>query len=229
MAGIPAAVVELATSDDNRGCISKSIVEAGEELVHGNELLGARDPLYPRAGQFGPWYTVAAAAEALQEVEATVANQSDGGGLRSFARYLLLDAWVSNTDRHHQNWAVLRNKSGGVRMSPSFDHGSSLGFNLSDDERVQRLQTKNRERTVAAFAQRGRSPFFDQKRQSLEEVARRAFQLAGASIESALEPLIGLGDQAGEVVSRIPRAVTSDVAGEFAIKLLAANVERLMQ
>jgi hypothetical protein len=64
---------------------------------------------------------------------------------------------------------------------------------------------------------------------SLEEVARRAYQLAGASFESAADPLIGLAEQAVGVVSRIPSAVMSDVAGEFAIKLLAANVERLMQ
>ena len=46
------------------------------------------------------------------------------------AAYLVLDALVGNTDRHHENWGILRKRTpnGWAGMvAPSFDHASSLG------------------------------------------------------------------------------------------------------
>jgi hypothetical protein len=67
-----------------------------------------------------------------------------------------------NTDRHHENWGILVDPTATEPpcLAPSFDHASSLGFLLSDDERAERLQTNDRNRTVEAFAERGRSRHF---------------------------------------------------------------------
>lgn len=52
------------------------------------------------------------------------------------AGYLVLDALVGNTDRHHQNWGVVvQGKRGAdqvllvhsIQLAPTFDHASSLG------------------------------------------------------------------------------------------------------
>jgi hypothetical protein len=66
-----------------------------------------------------------------------------------FAGYLMLDALVGNTDRHHENWAVVLSMPRSmedaaangrrVELAPTFDHASCLGFNLRDEERIDRM------------------------------------------------------------------------------------------
>jgi hypothetical protein len=63
---------------------------------------------------------------------------------------------------HHENWGILVDPSGEhpPRLARTFDHASCLGFQLSDEERDERLRTRDRNRSVSAFAQRGRSRHF---------------------------------------------------------------------
>ena len=42
-----------------------------------------------------------------------------------FVGYVLLDAWIANQDRHHENWGALRHGDE-LRLAPTFDHGASL-------------------------------------------------------------------------------------------------------
>lgn len=44
-------------------------------------------------------------------------------------------------------------------LAPSFDHASSLGFQLTDTDREDRLATSDRLRTVAAYVTRAKSRF----------------------------------------------------------------------
>ncbi len=227
LAGFPVAVVELATMKSRRGCISRSIVENNEELVHGNELLWKADSTYPRSKNFGERYSVEASLAAIRLREATTPT-GFGDAAVSFASYLLLDAWVSNTDRHHQNWGVLVRPDGRVRMAPSFDHGSSLGFNLADGERESRLRTKDRGWSVETWAQRGKSPFYAEKRQTLFGAAIRAAQGAGTTIEALAANLPNAMDQAHETMARVPSSIMSDLSKEFAFRVLTINTNQLM-
>ena len=59
------------------------------------------------------------------------------------AEYLVLDAVIGNTDRHHENWGILRQRRGNVWygfVAPSFDHASSLGRELLDSRRDRLLK-----------------------------------------------------------------------------------------
>ena len=75
------------------------------------------------------------------------------------AEYLVLDALIGNTDRHHENWGMLRKRRGerwtGF-IAPSFDHASSLGRELLDVRR-DRLLEENR---VNKYAERGRGAVY---------------------------------------------------------------------
>ncbi len=46
-----------------------------------------------------------------------------------WARALAFDALISNTDRHAENWAIIRGE-GETRMAPLYDNGSSLGCGI---------------------------------------------------------------------------------------------------
>lgn len=77
--------------------------------------------------------------------------------------YLLLDALIGNSDRHDENWGFVI--CGGplphVVLAPTFDHASSLGRNESDKKRLERLTTRDRGYSIAAYAERTRSGFFE--------------------------------------------------------------------
>lgn len=105
---IPAAVVEFATRDGVRGIISRDI-SRGRPLVLGNEVLFGQDSNYDRRGRRRvPGYTVAAVFHALRTLGVSAPPSQQGWDACSvFAGYMLLDALVANTDRHHENWGVL--------------------------------------------------------------------------------------------------------------------------
>ena len=82
---------------------------------------------------------------------------------------LVLDAWIGNGSRHHENWGVVRNKavvttseetahiasttSGTVHLAPTYDHASSYSRDLSDEQRQRR--------SVEAYANKCFSAFYD--------------------------------------------------------------------
>jgi hypothetical protein len=101
--GVPAAEARFAVSDGQRGVISCRIEG---DLAHGNELLSALNPDYPIAGVGRvPGYDLDAIENVLQPYAGSEAGMT---AFESFAGYLAFDALISNTDRHHENWAVIR-------------------------------------------------------------------------------------------------------------------------
>ena len=77
-----------------------------------------------------------------------------------FLGYLLLDALIGNTDRHHENWAVIESE-GKQMLAPSYDHASCLGRELGDPERADRLRGGDRQRTVARYCERTRPALYE--------------------------------------------------------------------
>jgi hypothetical protein len=46
---------------------------------------------------------------------------------------LLLDAIIGNTDRHQENWEIITNTEG-TYLSPAFDNGTSLGYDILNEK-----------------------------------------------------------------------------------------------
>jgi hypothetical protein len=105
-------------------------------------------------------------------------------GFDVFAGYMILDALIANRDRHEQNWAVLTPGlvSSPPRISPSYDHASSLGYNEVDKRRKAILLKPGR---LQAWAERGTAYRFEHagKPPTLVEHAARA--LAACTPEGA--------------------------------------------
>ena len=112
--GINAATVELADYEGRRGCASLSFAyrEKGDVLIHGNEIL---------AGMVLGYDITAAIGKLFPQAELNRAV------LTTLAGYLVFDALIGNTDRHHENWAILlRAPTSILEVAPTFDHASSL-------------------------------------------------------------------------------------------------------
>lgn len=156
-----------------------------------------------------------------------------------FLGYLMLDAWISNTDRHHENWATIRRFENEVltdRLAPTHDHAASLGCILLDDEKRERLTTRDRNRTIKAYAQnnKARSAIYKNETDAKPLSLIDAFKAASSHNPDAskiwLEKLENVTiDNIKEVFERIPEERISDVSKVFAIRILEINRRRLLE
>jgi hypothetical protein len=142
-----------------------------------------------------------------------------------FAGFLVLDAWVANQDRHEENWAVLRSSSGQLSLAPSFDHGASLGFLLTEEQRAAKAADAT---AMLAFAEGGRASKFEGRRLQLVEVAADALRQASPEARTywcrQLE-LVGR-ESCATALADIPRL--SDASRRFCLELLDINRRRLL-
>ena len=173
---IPHGRVELAEFEEKRGSVTESFVGEGWELRHGNEILVIMDSDYDPDQRFRQSrHTLDNIWSALDRIHSRV--ESAHRAKLQFADYLVLDALIGNTDRHHENWGYLVPRvEDGIQgsLAPSFDHASSLGRELLD-ERRDKLLTEDR---VGEYSERGRGGVYraeDEKHgPSPVELVRRA-------------------------------------------------------
>jgi len=160
LAKIPAATVELAELNGRRGSISRSFIEAGDALIHGNEILAGMIVGYDRTKRLRQSdHTLENLILAVQRLFGPNADQA----LITLASYLVLDALVCNTDRHHENWGVIIRADRAsipirvhLRPAPSFDHASSLGRELRE-ERYKAYVANDR---IDSYVQNGRGGIY---------------------------------------------------------------------
>jgi hypothetical protein len=245
---LPHARVELANFEGRPGIISQDFTDRGRlSLVHGNELLVMFvDPQYPRKQNYK--VTAHTVERVLSILGQEWVTRPDGSAVSIaiddatdiFAGYLMLDAFVGNTDRHHENWAVVvpSYDAGGAvrrreaRLAPTFDHASSLGFNLTDAERLDRLSPGGN-RSVETFADRATSKLYHDVAASkaLSPLAAFAEATNGkpATRRAWMDRLIHVTDeQVWAVIDPVPADRMSSAARDFAYAFLRLNRTRIL-
>lgn len=220
--GVPSAEVELAKFVDKRGCISSNFiaVEQGEALVHGNEILALRVTGYDKGKRFRQQdHTLENIQRAIREMfPGDVAD----GMLTQLAGYLVLDALIGNTDRHHENWGLRvrvnsQDRTVQLGVAPSFDHASSLGRELLDERRSELLAAGR----VGHYVTQGRGGVYRDPGQRRGENPLRLVQLAAraypAYFRPALERVAAMPDDlVGQTFAAVPAERATDVARRFA-------------
>jgi hypothetical protein len=230
------AKVELALFDGVRGSATESFAREGRELYHGNQVLAGQVLGYDPAKKFRQSsHTMANIFAALNRVfrrpeTATAAK------IR-IADYLVLDALIGNTDRHHENWGILvkrtpRGMTGIV--APSFDHASSLGRELLDDTRGKCRLRILKENRIGPYAENAPGAIYwdegDNRAVSPLELVRRAARLHPDLFRRAFALLDKLERASLErIVARIPEGWMSDAARQFAIELTCYNLKQLKE
>ncbi|MEX0792045.1 MAG: hypothetical protein WD045_02845 [Pirellulaceae bacterium] len=243
--GLPHVEYELATevrdgSDFLPGVVCENMSPRPTNLALGNELLFEIDPGYPREKRFKVrQHTVDNVLEIVTTLDPPEAPwmrhvpTEINSALDVFVGYVLLDAWVANQDRHHENWAAIRDGDV-LRLAPTFDHGAALARNLLDSEREERLATKDRNRTMAAFVRKGRSAFYGSREAKRPLELKSAWQAfashASGAAKAWLDRLRAIeADQTAEIIDQVPASRMSAISKSFTIKLLEANQQRLLE
>ena len=229
---IKCARVELAEFRGEQGSASETFTGVDWELVHGNQMLAMSVHNYdPDATFRHSKHTLENIWKVMESV--FVENTAMMEAKCRIAEYIILDALIGNTDRHHENWGVLRRWSGEYWegfMAPSFDHASSLGRELLDVRR-EMLLSENR---VGEYAEKGRGAVYwsedDRHGLSPLELVRRSaisypdiFHTSGKNLKIVDEKAME------DIVYRIPNNWMSTSARKFAITLLCYNLGCLRQ
>ena len=240
---IPCASYDFAVWMDKECVISPSFVPPYYRLIHGNELLSsfvAKD--YPKNQKYKVTkYKLSAVEELLVSLNkhkrlmlpiGFTANDSIESAMDIFISYLLFDCFISNPDRHHENWGILLdNKSQKYHLAPTYDHASGLGCRVSDEEREKRLSTKDKRYTIGSFVNRPRTPFYDNGSNRLKIID--AFTSLAKKNKIAanywLNKLETVPDEAIlNIFNKIPDDLISRVAINFAVSILKENKKRLL-
>lgn len=229
---ISCAPVELAEFRGSQGSATKSFAFGGSALHHGNEVLKQV------ISDYDPKKTFHQSAHTLDNIFRAMDNIfiSPEFARRAKIRiseYLVLDALIGNTDRHHENWGILRERVGdGWQgfVAPSFDHASSLGRELLDKDRDRFLV----EERVGKYVEKGHGGVYwseDERRgPSPLELVRRAAQRHPDFFQPALKKLSRLDEStAKDLVARVPDSWMTASAREFAIALIHYNFKQLKE
>ena len=228
--GILHARVELGIFRGTAGSVTESFAGNGRELVHGNQLLERVVRGYDSERRFRQSaHTLSNVWQTMDHVFVKPEN-AKRAKLR-IATYLVLDALIGNTDRHHENWGLLRYRLDGQWrgvLAPSFDHASSLGRELADSHR-ERLLAENR---VGEYVEKGRGAMYwsedGRYGPSPLELVRRANDKHPEFFRPALAKLADMDENALHgLLNRIPRNWMTPSAREFANALLCYSVRQL--
>ena len=227
--GIPVAPVELAfeqTSEQTLyGTVCRSVLQEGESLVNGDELMWQVG--ISVSNRRRELYTVEAVSQALAEVDPPTSADEELATWDVFVGYLFLDALIGNTDRHEENWSIIRplQADGRRRLAPTFDHASSLGFQLSDQQKQERLTSRDSNFTPEGWADRAKTRFAGKPHPV--DVVNQARGLDG---QSAIEHWLGRVQRIDDLVALIwavPEHRMSAPSKEFAERMLRRNWSRL--
>ena len=227
------AQVELSTYSRDKGSASKSFLPVGLKLVHGNQLMDLAIPDYDsfdcdirqqsNHNSNNIWRTID------YWLRSEVARTKAKNGI---AEYLLLDALIANTDRHHENWGFClqaQTEFDDYNVAPTFDHASSLGREFHSDEgRLKILAEKRLESYVA----RGHGGIYWSETDRRGPSPLRLFELAVGEYRDLFSTAIEKFENVSredliEPVDRIPDDWMSPKAKEFSSALIEFNYERV--
>lgn len=240
MIGLPHAEYQLAVWRGKRGIVTpKFFPGEGHGLILGNELLAGFISGYKETERRPQLHTLENVWNALnaRNVQLPIGGslpQEVGTAAEALMGYFMFDAWIGNADRHHENWALIKPTGRDPYLAPTFDHASSLGRELRDTERHERLVTKDKGRQVEVYANRCESALFatsaDTRPMRTRSVARLACGRFTPAAQAWIMRIAAVGQSdIAAVFERLPLDWISPDAKTFAIELLQCNRKALTQ
>lgn len=132
---VPPAFVAYHPENGTHGCLSEIFLgyqgdRFAARLIHGSDLI--RRP--------GRYYDEKNGRPHTYRNNVRICRTFGVKGVEwQWCQILVFDALIGNTDRHPENWGLLRYLSEGAechRMAPVYDNGTSLGYGIQEDALV---------------------------------------------------------------------------------------------
>lgn len=234
---IPHVQYELAIYNGLRGVVSKNFISQnrGESLVPGNELLekfkisDSMELVHQTIPRVNIVMKLIIGKKPLGFHE--LPNIKTAGDF--FVGYLMLDTLIANQDRHNENWGMIQRVNGDRHLALTFDHGASLGKNINDEKKEERLKTKDIGNSVKAYTKKAKSWFYLKQDKSTRLKVIEAFQEFGKLYPAAYQAWIGRliaidEEQFKKIIDRIPDHLMSDVSKKFALEMIKCNKDTII-
>jgi len=238
--GLPHAHYDFAVWRKHKCVICETIVPKDGRLIMVNELLSEVHINYPTQQRYQVSdHTIGRIAGLLNssEVLLPLGWTPPGVGVNNafdvFVGYLLLDAWIANQDRHHENWGEIAYNDS-IYLAPTYDHAASMGQNETDAVREDRLTKRDHKRHISAYVEKARSAIYLKKSEPKPLLTVDVFAMAAKRRLMAAKlwrQMLGdiTREQCLAIFERIPATEISETAIEFAIKLLEINKQRILK
>ena len=239
---IPCAKYEFAIGKDiegkeKQGTVSTSFVPKGARLVHGNELLVKfYNDEYPQSERYHLTdYKLSVVLDLIDnelnwlELAEEIEDEEISKPIDMFIGYLIFDTWISNQDRHHENWGIILSKED-VYFAHTYDHAAGLGSKVSDEEADSRLKTNDVNYSVKKFVTRAKTPFYDDNNKKMKtiDVARILIKKYPTQTCYWIDKIEKISQEdINNILEKVPAQFMSSVSKKFASSLLYENRKRL--
>lgn len=235
---LPHAHYEFAKHRNQSGVVSETFVPKGARLILGNELLGHIYTGYDKKITYkSSQYTVRRVMAVIENTDINLPINCNRKDLENaadvFVGYLMLDALISNQDRHHENWGLIVTEKG-LYLAPTYDHASSLGRNETDENRRNRLQTRDIGYSVESYVKRAKSALYKSPTSNKPLTTMDAFREAAKIKPDAYKYWLSVLEKIdlpsySEIFAQIPEKLISQFGTQFALKILELNTVRLLE
>lgn len=235
--GLPSAKYELAKWNDLDGVVSRSFIPRKGRLALGNEVLARIVPDYDpnetykaREYRLETVCAILRIAPVIRPPLESIEPVAQMSALEVFIGFLVFDCWIGNPDRHHENWGFVVKSDLDIHLAPTFDHASGLGVRLLDDERRARLATNDSGFAVESYVEKAKTPFRNTKGKKMQtlEVVRELLKYKPGAVHYWMERIGEISpDQTKALFSLMPEGMMTQVAVDFALKVLEANRRRM--
>ena len=233
---MPCAVVELAGGTNGIATLSRSFRPSDWQYYHGNNVLANFVVGYDLSRRFGQ------NDHNVKNIVRSIHGLGNDGilnvdmAMSRLANYVILDGLIGNTDRHHENWMIMFDPDTmEYHVAPSYDHASSLGREMQDSRRQQIIsEGRILNYILSGRGKRGRGRVYVKGNSKLPLSPLRLAQLICRwqphYTQPTLERLRVLSDcQFRTVIDKVPLAVMSDIAKEFAYRLVRTSKAELLR
>ena len=234
------ATYHLASWRGRKGVISPKFLPPGADLIHGNLLMAKVVPGYPGKIFFHVHQHTLRRVLAIMRSERIrpplgwAATEGVATAVDVFVGYLMLDVWIANQDRHHENWSLVITRERAIHLAPTYHHASSLGANETDATRLDRLTTRDEGRSMRRYVERARSAFYPSVSPAAKPMSTmEAFQEAGRFRLDAVQAWLRRLEQVSHndtrrILGQLPPQRITPPAIDFAQRMLEINRERLL-
>lgn len=117
---LPCAKIEIGTYYEEKGCLSYNILSKNKTMAEGISYISRRYKYYDvKEGkdlESGKYYCLEIILNSLDKIELK----------GHFYKIMIFDFIIGNSDRHSNNWAIIKKGKEKERLAPIYDNGSSL-------------------------------------------------------------------------------------------------------
>lgn len=122
------AKIEIGTYNGSIGCLSYNILKNNQSMSEGIAYISKRYPFYDgiheKDMKSNKYYSLELILNSLNNQQLKI----------DFFKIMIFDFIIGNSDRHSNNWAIIKNKNNEEHFAPLYDNGSSLCALIAEDE-----------------------------------------------------------------------------------------------